>query len=366
MSDNNSLYENHKGMGKDITYINKIDKEMDWESYDPTKWPCADMSFPDLDPNEKHDVWPFKPDIDMSMHAVSWVDLNQFRNGLERYGYLLKLKLPEKLECELQSDIKKTLEKMKELQTSNADVFYQKLQEYEFIDAKHFDYWHYLYNKKTQLSQQEIYKTNKTLKDLSTNMEHQKNANVEAAKTGGLLDPIEGVDIETWAAVNAKIANGADLEQVLKVVGVEKPIWDKVSADWTARMSQDTTYAISQVYADAFVNPNIGKFASIETTKGSESAQGVDSGAMQKVKDDFELYIKIQSHQNVAFSQGIAANTILEEYGLSPADWGAIGAHWAVKMTTDISLVMKMAELTQKYDAEFAANTKKAGEDIDF
>lgn len=185
------------------------------------------------------------------------------------------------------------------------------------------------------------------------------NQNIAAAKAGGLLDPIKGISMEDWAAANVQISNGRSLDEVLKVLGTEKPIWDAVSAEWMARMSQDTTFAISKVYGDAFTNPNIGKFA-----KAGGGAAPQASGDVEKIKNDFELYIKIMCHQNMASTQGVDAASVLKKYGLSVVDWSTVSAHWAPKMGSDLTLAMKMSPLMEKYNAEFA--TAGGGSDINF
>lgn len=186
----------------------------------------------------------------------------------------------------------------------------------------------------------------------------EMNQHIAAAKSGGLLDPIKGISMEDWAAANVQISNGRSLDEVLKILGIEKPTWDEVSAEWMARMSQDTTFAISKVYGDAFTNPNMGKFAQA----GGGAAQG--SGEIEKVKDDFELYIKIMCHQNMASAQGIDAASVLKQYGLSATDWSMVSMHWAPKMGSDLTLAMKMSPLMDKYNAEFAS--AGAGSDINF
>ena len=152
------------------------------------------------------------------------------------------------------------------------------------------------------------------------------------------------------------------LEEVLQIVGVEKPVWDKVSAEWNARMSQDTTFAISKVYGDAFTNSNIGKFADAGASGAPSGAS--NSEATEKAMNDFDLYVKIMCHQNAGSAQGKDANSILEQYGISVNDWSSIGAHWAAQMGTDLTLASKMPELMAKYNAEFA--TGNVGEDISF
>lgn len=198
---------------------------------------------------------------------------------------------------------------------------------------------------------------NETVAQLS----QQMNENIENATQSGLLDPIKGVSLEDWAAANVKISQGTPLEQVLSILGVEKPVWDEVSAAWLARMSQDTTFAISTVYSNAFVNPNIGKFAQ------APASVATANGDVDKVKNDFELYIKIMCHQTAASVQGIDTQSVLKQYGLSIGDWGVINSYWGPKMTTDYELAIKMGSLMEKYNNEFAQDAPvKAGDDIEF
>jgi hypothetical protein len=146
------------------------------------------------------------------------------------------------------------------------------------------------------------------------------------------------------------------------VLKVEKPVWDAVSAEWTGRMSRDTTFAIATVYGNAFTNSNIGRFAA--GGGAAPAAAPAAAGAVQKVMADFELYIKIMSHQSAAAGQGVDANSVLKKYGITAADWGSIGMHWSSKINSDFTLAMRMGDLMAKYTAEFS--TPGAGDDINF
>ncbi len=95
-----------------------------------------------------------------------------------------------------------------------------------------------------------------------------------------------------------------------------------------------------------------------------EASPAAGNGAVDKIKNDFELYIKIMCHQNMASTQGVDANAVLKQYGLTAADWGMIGCHWAPQMGSNLELAMKMSPLMEKYNTEFA--TAKAGDDISF
>ncbi|WP_298548325.1 DUF6620 family protein [uncultured Aquimarina sp.] len=359
MSSTNELYQNVSGKQKDEyrDYLTVLDR-MDWRSYDYTTWPCADLSFPDIAEDEACDLWPFKPNL----NEPHWVDLNsQFRSGIRRYGYANRFEMPEQVQELSHSVAKEQLSVIQELQHSNPDEFNTQIKQFGFSDEKHFSWGVSLLD---SAEEQALDAADDFLKEQKAKLDAQMDAHIEAASEGGLLDPINGIDMETWAAANAKIAGGMDLEDVLKVVGTEKPIWDEVSAEWTARMSQDTTFAISKVYGDAFMNSDIGKFASSETNETSETNTSTSGSALEKVTEDFELYIKIMCHQNMGAAQGKDAASILNEYGLNVTDWSSVGAHWSTKMATDTRMALKMGELMEKYNAEFA--TAGAGDDIDF
>ncbi len=359
MSTVNELYQNVTGKNKDEyrDYLTQLDR-MDWHSYDYSTWPCADLSFQNLDASENHDVWPFKPNL----NEPHWVDLNnQFPVGIRRYGYVHKFEMPEQVRELSHGDASNILNEIKNSKGDNDEAFNNQIQEYGFSNEEHFLWGIALLDD----AQEKAYDAaDDFLKEQQAKLNAQMNSHIEAAEAGGLLDPISGIDMETWAAANAKIAGGMDLEEVLQVVGTEKPIWDEVSAEWNARMSQDTTFAIAKVYGDAFTNSNIGKFSFKETNEESGAETNTANSGLTNVMEDFELYVKIMCHQNMGATQGKDAASILQEYGLSVNDWSSVGAHWTPKMATDTRMALKMGELMEKYNAEFAS--AKAGDDIDF
>lgn len=358
MSTTNELYQDVLGKQKEEyrDYLMTLDR-MDWHSYDYTTWPCADLSFPDLNEDENYDVWPFKPNL----NEPHWVDLNnQLKSGIRRYGYVNKFKMPEQVRELSHEDATNILNEIKKLKENNLVEFNDQIHQYGFSDEKHFLWGIAMLDTATEQAYEQA---NNLLKEQKAKLDAEMDAHIEAAEAGGLLDPIKGIDMDTWAAANAKIAGGMDLEEVLRIVGTEKPIWDEVSAEWTARMSQDTTFAISKVYGDAFMNSNIGKFAN-ENPQELQVSPSSGADALDNVKEDFELYVKIMCHQNMGAGQGKDAASILQEYGLTVTDWSTVGMHWTPKMATDTRLAMQMGELMEKYNAEFAS--VKAGDDIDF
>ncbi len=359
-SDHDKTEQGQKAIALGIQIKNGIGSE----NYDYTRQEAADFTWPNIDQDKIGYIEPWlcyqkNPDGTLG----GWIDLNEFSDGTERKlnACLLRLGFPKEL-GEVYENIKDILK-----QIQNSEDFETTARKYGFKNNEQFSIRDHVdsANVKLKKSESKAYDAaDDLLKEQKAKLDAQMDAHIEAAEAGGLLDPISGIDMETWAAANAKIAGGMDLEEVLKVVGTEKPIWDEVSAEWTARMSQDTTFAISKVYGDAFMNSNIGKFASEETNQDSAPSSSNNNGGLNAVLEDFELYIKIMCHQNMGAAQGKDAASILQEYGLTVTDWSSVGAHWSSKMATDTRMALQMGELMEKYNAEFAS--AKAGDDIDF
>ena len=83
------------------------------------------------------------------------------------------------------------------------------------------------------------------------------------AASGDVLSPVEGVSLEQYAATSAKQASGmsqADFAQFLGSQGMDPAKWDRVSNEWMARMSRDTSGVISSAYAAAFAGGASGQF----------------------------------------------------------------------------------------------------------
>lgn len=156
-----------------------------------------------------------------------------------------------------------------------------------------------------------------------------------------ILDPVEGITLEQWAAANAKIASGAATDDAVKEIGCDMPKWDRVNNEWLTRMKNDTTFTISTKYAAAF----------------NTSASG-NLGAGSQVSSDsfpFEKYIECMVAQDVLGKQGRDAQDVLKDFGLTVADYSNISSYWTGKMMSDFSLAGKMAQLDAEYRAKYAS-----------
>lgn len=329
--------------------------------YDYLKSKGANFNWPDLDPQSIGNLEPWL----CYAKGGGWKDLNAVANGAERRGMAAYRTLGDVEGPTFNKVIDdSTFALISKLQgLSDGDLAAQGPSVGLKKDAR-YSYRDYLMGIKLECEDALRRGNKKAQAALDAAMAHDKkqmDGHIAAAKSGGLLDPVQGVTMEDWAGANAKLAAGEPLANVLKVLQLEKPAWDAISAEWMGRMSRDTTFAISTVYGGAFTNPNIGRFAS---GGGAAATPKPAGGALDKVLGDFELYVKIMTHQSVGAGQGLDAAAILKKYGLSVADWAKVGMHWGTKMTTDMALATKMGGLMQKFTAELSA--PGAGDDITF
>lgn len=204
-------------------------------------------------------------------------------------------------------------------------------------------------------------------RELSEQLQHGHSSK-DDIEASGAMDPVHGISLEDWAAGNAKIVSGAALEDVLKVLGVEEPQWDEAGAIWMARMSSDTTFHISNTYAAAFTNANIGRFAH----SNIDMAVQADSAQKAAAKASLALYTEIFCAQTTAYSFGMdGAQYVKDTWGLTLGDWGEIAGHWAQLMRDDVSMMRQHSALMDDYNTQYKAlfsaqQGGNAGDDIEF
>jgi hypothetical protein len=165
---------------------------------------------------------------------------------------------------------------------------------------------------------------------------------------GGGLDPVEGVTMEQWAGVQAALAGGGDLAQLLARARMDRPKWDRVSAEWLQRMSTDTTHSISTAYGNAFAGASQGQY-------GAQAAQAAASGVGGNVGAEpisLERFVEITEAMSAAHSRGVDANAVLAHFGLSALDWSNAGMFWSKRMQQE---ALKYHELYTKYSDYYRA-----------
>jgi hypothetical protein len=168
---------------------------------------------------------------------------------------------------------------------------------------------------------------------------------------GGALEPVEGISCEQWAQINAGIAMGGNMEQLIANAGMDRPKWDRINAEWLARMTSDRTMAISNVYGAAFASSGQGQFAS---QAGHAAKVGV-GGDLSDEPLSFERYCEIEAAMACASERGEDVNQLLAQFGLRAAEWGMAGMFWSKKMQQDaVGYHALYTEYSAKYRAQYS------------
>jgi hypothetical protein len=175
-----------------------------------------------------------------------------------------------------------------------------------------------------------------------------------------LTDPIQGVTFETYATINAQMAQGTSQGDLLKKYGIENVAWEKASAGWIKRMQEDTSFSLMTEYGKYFMNAGQGQFA--ETAKEVAQVVGTHQGAKGEEPMSLEQYVEIMCAQGAAAAQGKDVIQVAESYGINAADYGTVGIYWASRMASDMDIANQFSKLQSKYEAQFNSQPKEEDE----
>lgn len=178
------------------------------------------------------------------------------------------------------------------------------------------------------------------------------------------LAPVEGVTLEQWAKAQAQVASGGDVGQLIAGLGVDKATWDRVSAEWNARMSRDTSFTITTEYAKHFGSAGVGQFAG-----AAASAAAGEAATEADAPITLERFVEIEIAQGSGVGQGKDAAAILKGFGMSPMEWGQVGGWWSLyisknAMRNNGELHQRYTKLREQFEAKYA--TASADDDISF
>jgi len=150
-------------------------------------------------------------------------------------------------------------------------------------------------------------------------MTNRMQGNIAAQAANGQMAPVEGISLESWAAINAAIAQGANPGDLLRGGGIDMARWDRARTEWEARMSRDTTFAIATVYGQAFQNATTGRFSSL--AREANAARTASQELSSPLPMPLQQYFDIMFEQSFGCAQGKDAASVLREVGLSVVDW---------------------------------------------
>jgi hypothetical protein len=167
-----------------------------------------------------------------------------------------------------------------------------------------------------------------------------------------ILEPVEGITVEKWASAQAKMASGGTLQDAYDICGVDAAKWDRVSAEWLARMSNDTTFVIMPIYSAAFTQSASGNMG---------GSAGINDETMP-----FEKFVEAMAAQDVLGRQGRDAQSVLADFGMTITDYSNLSSHWFGKIATDGELAAKFGTLQAEYTTKYEAMAGDSHQDLEF
>jgi len=158
--------------------------------------------------------------------------------------------------------------------------------------------------------------------------------------------------VEQWAQAQAALAGGGNLDALLHRAGIDRAKWDRVSAEWMARMQSDTSMAIANVYGNAFAGAAQGQY-------GAQAAQAAAVGVGGNLGAEpipFERYVEIMEAQSAAGERGEDPIALLASFGLKAIDWSNLGMYWSKRMQQEAT---KYRDLYNQYSAKYSAKYRR-------
>ena len=195
-------------------------------------------------------------------------------------------------------------------------------------------------------------------------MQNHMQAQVAKATAGGGFAPVEGVSLEAWAAINAAIVSGGNGEDLIKGAGIDQARWQRVSAEWNARMARDTTFAITTVYGNAFQAASKGKYG--DYAREAAAARAANRDVTMEPPISYEQYYVVMYEQAYAAKQGKDPVEALKASGLTIVDWTDLGAFMGYIFHRDAGRNWKKyEEIHKRVEAQFVAKYPGVKADLD-
>jgi triacylglycerol lipase len=164
------------------------------------------------------------------------------------------------------------------------------------------------------------------------------------------METINGINFEDWACGCANLAAGMPEDEMIKVLGIELPVWVETCDKWSAKLGDMMTedMSIATKYGEYFTNPKQGKFANV----GSHTMSLEDT---LTIVPDFDAYQKIFWQMSQGAEVGIDGVKVLQENGLTLQSWSSVGQHYNQMQHQMMDENLSPEELNSNYN--FLNNT---------
>lgn len=183
-----------------------------------------------------------------------------------------------------------------------------------------------------------------------------------------LLSPVEGVTVDMYAQLAARLAQGADQATFLGLLaqhGLDLATWERASGVWNDRMSKDTTATITTKYGQAFMSSGQGQFGAAAQQVAGATATGTAAGGGEPIP--FDRNCEIAGAMQAWSETGQDVNAMLAEvFKMNAAEYSAASTWWFTQLTADFKRFDVYNKKVEEYKQRYLAGTKSAGGDIAF
>lgn len=202
----------------------------------------------------------------------------------------------------------------------------------------------------------------KFLVTMATARNQQTMLKMQAASAAdpSLTEPVEGVTVEGWAQAAVAMANsGGEMAQAARALaplGMDQARYERVNAEFQARMQRDTSFVIAQIYGKAF-----------SAAQGVQGGYGLGSadGSLQQLGAEpctFEQYAEISGAMGAWGESGQDVTAMLQHaFNMTAMDLSRFGGYWSTVFAADPNLALRYADLMEQYKQRY----RGAGPDSD-
>jgi len=183
----------------------------------------------------------------------------------------------------------------------------------------------------------------------------------------GMLDPVNGVSLETYATVQARrmaLPQGDPkaFARLLAEYKLDEAKFAQADTGWQERMQgqgdQLAAAAIMTEYGKYFAAAGAGQHGA--AAKKASANLGINDKVKKQEKGgepcSFEKFVEVMAAQSVWATQGKDVNAQLQKvFGLSTLDYSNLSAYWSPRMGTDLKLIQQYQALDAKFRERYSA-----------
>jgi len=170
-----------------------------------------------------------------------------------------------------------------------------------------------------------------------------------------LMQPVHGITLYDYSAGMGKLGENVSEDQICTALGVERPMWDEARKIWEARMKEDTSFNVANVYAKYYGDyKKHEKLAPLSPLPGAAPKTDVPEAEitanLRRIEEDPYFFFEMQSAMQAAYDNGIdGAEWLLENIGVTVSQFNSTGA----KYMSDFGLVAKMMDFQDQKQKEY-------------